>query len=130
MRETKYVLQRTDKEGRALYSGMREGTSVDAYTCGLQQIISLRTYWEFEKLYRLEDLLEKTLRYVGYDVKRVMDITDVGHLSGVLRGHQLRTRCSRGKRSTRNGDGDNAKVLYRVLFADCAKLNIRNARCR
>ena len=25
--------------------------------------------------------LEKALRYVGYDVKRVMNITDVGHLS-------------------------------------------------
>ncbi len=29
----------------------------------------------------LADVLEKALRYVGYDVKRVMNITDVGHLS-------------------------------------------------
>ena len=29
----------------------------------------------------MEDVLEKSLRYVGYDVKRVMNITDVGHLS-------------------------------------------------
>ena len=29
----------------------------------------------------MEDVLEKALRYVGYDVKRVMNITDVGHLS-------------------------------------------------
>lgn len=31
--------------------------------------------------YIMEDVLEKALRYVGYDVKRVMNITDVGHLS-------------------------------------------------
>ena len=29
----------------------------------------------------MEDVLEKALHYVGYDVKRVMNITDVGHLS-------------------------------------------------
>lgn len=49
------------------------------YTCGptvyhYAHIGNLRSYI-------MEDLLEKTLRYVGYDVKRVMNITDVGHLS-------------------------------------------------
>ena len=29
----------------------------------------------------MEDILEKYLRYDGYDVKRVMNITDVGHLT-------------------------------------------------
>ena len=29
----------------------------------------------------MEDVLEKYLRYVGYDVNRVMNITDVGHLT-------------------------------------------------
>ena len=31
--------------------------------------------------YIMEDVLEKYLRYAGYDVKRVMNITDVGHLT-------------------------------------------------
>ena len=49
------------------------------YTCGptvyhYAHIGNLRCYI-------MEDLLEKTLRYIGYDVKRVMNITDVGHLS-------------------------------------------------
>ena len=30
--------------------------------------------------YIMEDVLEKALRFVGYDVKRVMNIADVGHL--------------------------------------------------
>ena len=49
------------------------------YTCGptvyhFAHIGNLRSYI-------MEDVLEKALRYIGYDVKRVMNITDVGHLS-------------------------------------------------
>lgn len=49
------------------------------YTCG-------HTVYHFAHIgnlrsYIMEDVLEKSLRYVGYDVKRVMNITDVGHLA-------------------------------------------------
>ena len=52
---------------------------VNMYTCGptvyhFAHIGNLRSYL-------MEDVLEKTLSYLGYDVKRVMNITDVGHLS-------------------------------------------------
>ncbi len=52
---------------------------VTMYTCGptvyhYAHIGNLRTYI-------MEDILEKTLKYVGYNVKRCMNITDVGHLS-------------------------------------------------
>ena len=52
---------------------------VEMYTCGptvyhFAHIGNLRSYI-------MEDVLEKYLRYVGYNVKRVMNITDVGHLS-------------------------------------------------
>ena len=52
---------------------------VSMYTCGptvyhFAHIGNLRTYC-------MEDVLEKYLRYIGYDVTRVMNITDVGHLS-------------------------------------------------
>jgi cysteinyl-tRNA synthetase len=52
---------------------------VKLYTCGptvyhYAHIGNLRTYIN-------EDILEKTLTYIGYNVKRVMNITDVGHLS-------------------------------------------------
>ena len=56
-----------------------EDGKVKMYTCGptvyhFAHIGNLRSYI-------MEDVLEKTLRYAGYDVKRVMNITDVGHLS-------------------------------------------------
>ena len=52
---------------------------VAMYTCGptvyhFAHIGNLRSYI-------MEDVLEKSFRYAGYDVKRVMNITDVGHLS-------------------------------------------------
>ena len=56
-----------------------EPGKVALYTCGptvyhFAHIGNLRSYI-------MEDVLEKFLRYSGYDVKRVMNITDVGHLS-------------------------------------------------
>ena len=56
-----------------------EPGKVTMYTCGptvynFAHIGNLRTYI-------MEDVLERTLRYVGYAVKRVMNITDIGHLS-------------------------------------------------
>lgn len=52
---------------------------VNLYTCGptvyhFAHIGNLRSYI-------MEDVLEKTLKYLGYNVKRAMNITDVGHLS-------------------------------------------------
>lgn len=57
----------------------REENKVKFYTCGPtvyhdQHIGNMRNYIG-------HDILEKTLRYLGYDVLRVMNITDVGHLT-------------------------------------------------
>ena len=56
-----------------------EPGKVSMYTCGptvyhFAHIGNLRTYI-------MEDVLDKYLRYSGYEVKRVMNITDVGHLT-------------------------------------------------
>jgi len=54
--------------------------NVKMYTCGptvyhFAHIGNLRSYI-------MEDVLERTLNYLGYNVTRAMNITDVGHLSG------------------------------------------------
>ena len=56
-----------------------EEGKVSMYTCGptvyhYAHIGNIRTYI-------MQDVLIKALEYAGYDVKRVMNITDVGHLS-------------------------------------------------
>ena len=55
------------------------GNEVKLYTCGptvynTAHIGNLRCYIQ-------EDILEKTLNFLGYKVERVMNITDVGHLT-------------------------------------------------
>ena len=69
-----------------------EPGKVSMYTCGptvyhFAHIGNLRSYI-------MEDVLEKLLRYAGYDVTRVMNITDVGHLASDADTGEA--RCSRG----------------------------------
>jgi cysteinyl-tRNA synthetase len=69
------TLTRTKEEFRPLFSDY-----VGLYTCGptvynYAHIGNLRTYI-------FEDVLKRVLRYNGYRVKHVMNITDVGHLTG------------------------------------------------
>ena len=52
---------------------------IGLYTCGptvywFAHIGNLRTYI-------FEDILKKVLKYNGYNVKHIMNITDVGHLT-------------------------------------------------
>ena len=50
----------------------------------------------------MEDILDRYLRYSGYEVKRVMNITDVGHLTSdgdtgddkMLKGDRKSTRLN------------------------------------
>lgn len=56
------------------------GKKVGLYTCGptvynFAHIGNLRTYV-------FEDILKRTLRFYGYEVTHIMNITDVGHLTG------------------------------------------------
>ncbi|MCI8800929.1 cysteine--tRNA ligase [Acetatifactor muris] len=94
---------------------------VSMYTCGptvyhYAHIGNLRSYI-------MEDILEKTLRYVGYDVKRVMNITDVGHLSSDADTGE--DKMLKGAKREHKTVMEIAKFYTDAFFADCAKLNIR-----
>src|SRR5688500_10659238 len=54
--------------------------SVGLYTCG-PTVYNPATIGNL-RAYVFEDVLKRTLRFLGYDVKHVMNITDVGHLVG------------------------------------------------
>ncbi len=94
---------------------------VSMYTCGptvyhYAHIGNLRSYI-------MEDILEKYLRYSGYDVTRVMNITDVGHLSSDAdTGEDKMLKCARREKKTVM---EIAKFYTDAFFADCAKLNIK-----
>ncbi len=94
---------------------------VSMYTCGptvyhFAHIGNLRTYM-------MEDVLEKYLRYAGYDVTRVMNITDVGHLSSDA--DEGEDKMLKGARREHKTVMEIAKFYTDAFFADCEKLNIK-----
>ena len=94
---------------------------VRMYTCGptvysYAHIGNLRTYI-------MEDILEKTLRFLGYDVTRVMNITDVGHLtSDADTGDDKMVNSAKKEHKTVL---DIAKFYTEAFFQDTEKLNIK-----
>ena len=98
----------------------REEGKVSMYTCGptvyhFAHIGNLRTY-------AMEDVLEKYLTYKGYDVTRVMNITDVGHLSSD--GDTGEDKMLKGARREKKTVMEIAKFYTDAFFADCEKLHI------
>ncbi len=91
------------------------------YTCGptvyhYAHIGNLRTYIS-------EDILEKGLLYIGYDVERVMNITDVGHMTsdGDTGDDKMAVAMEREHKSAH----DIAQFYTEAFQKDCEKLNVR-----
>ena len=94
---------------------------VKMYTCGptvyhFAHIGNLRTYI-------MEDVLEKSLRYLGYNVKRVMNITDVGHLASDADTGE--DKMLKGAKRENKSVMEIAQYYTDAFFADCEKLNIK-----
>ena len=71
----------------------------------------------------MEDVLEKYLRYTGYDVTRVMNITDVGHLTSDADTGE--DKMLKGAKREHKTVMEIAKFYTDAFFADCKKLNIK-----
>ena len=94
---------------------------VNMYTCGptvyhYAHIGNLRSYI-------MEDILEKALRFEGYEVNRVMNITDVGHLTSD--GDTGDDKMLKGAKREHKTVMEIAKFYTDAFFADCEKLNIK-----
>lgn len=93
---------------------------VKMYTCGptvyhFAHIGNLRSYI-------MEDILEKTLRR-SYPVKRVMNITDVGHLTSDA--DEGEDKMLKGARREHKTVMEIAQFYTDAFFSDCTKLNIK-----
>lgn len=95
--------------------------NVKMYTCGptvysYAHIGNLRTYI-------MEDILEKSLNLLDYKVTRVMNITDVGHLSSDAdTGEDKMVKSAKKENKTVL---DIAKHYTEAFYEDIAKLNIK-----
>ena len=93
---------------------------VTLYTCGptvyhYAHIGNMRNYIS-------EDVLEKTLKYIGYNVKRCMNITDVGHLTSDSDSGD--DKMLKGAKREHMTVMDIAKKYTEAFKSDCVKLNI------
>ena len=98
-----------------------EAGKVKMYTCGptvyhYAHIGNLRSYI-------MEDMLEKALRYLGYDVTRAMNITDVGHLSSDADTGE--DKMLKGARREHKTVMQIAQFYTDAFFSDCEKLGIK-----
>jgi len=98
-----------------------EPGKVKMYTCGptvyhYAHIGNLRTYI-------MEDILDRYIRYLGYDLTRVMNITDVGHLTSD--GDSGEDKMLKGAQREHKTVMEIAKFYSDAFFDDCKKLNIR-----
>lgn len=91
------------------------------YTCGptvynYAHIGNLRTYI-------MEDVLEKSLKYLGYDVKRAMNITDVGHLQND--SDNGKDKMVEGAKKENKSVLEIAKYYTEAFKNDFKKLNLK-----
>ena len=98
----------------------KEG-EVSIYTCGptvyhYAHIGNIRTYI-------LEDIFEKTFSYLGYNVKRVMNITDVGHLQSD--GDTGEDKMAIAAKREHKSSYEIAKYYTNAFFEDCGLVNIK-----
>ena len=94
---------------------------VKMYTCGptvyhYAHIGNLRSYI-------MEDVLEKYLRFQKYNVKRVMNITDVGHLASDADTGE--DKMLKGAKRENKTVMEIAQFYTDAFFEDCRKLNIK-----
>src|SRR5512140_2958768 len=93
---------------------------VGIYTCGptvydYAHIGNLRTYV-------FEDLLVRVLKFNGYQLRRVMNITDVGHLTSDSDTGE--DKMERGSARTGRSAWDIAAFYTQAFREDMARLNI------
>ena len=98
-----------------------KGIEVSLYSCGptvydFAHVGNLRTYL-------FVDILKRVLKFNGYSIKHVMNITDVGHL--VSDGDTGEDKMEKGSRIQKQSAWEIAKKFELSFFKDSNKLNIQ-----
>lgn len=97
-----------------------EDNMVKMYSCGptvynYAHIGNLRTYI-------FMDILRRTLKYDGYKIKGVMNITDVGHL--LSDGDDGEDKMAKASKEQQKSPYEIAEFYSKIFFEDLKKLNI------
>jgi len=110
----------------------REAGKIGMYTCG-PTVYSTATIGNF-RTYTLADLLRRSLKYLGYEVKSVMNLTDVGHLTGDNDGDssQGEDRLEKAAKKEGRTAWDIAKAYSEEYLVHLQRMNIEmpNVVCK
>ncbi len=117
------TLYNTQKRKKQLFKPAR-GRQARFYSCGptvynYAHIGNLRTYI-------FADILQRVLEYNGYKVKRVMNITDVGHLTGDA--DEGEDKMEKEAMKSQKTPGEIAKFYTQAFLADIKELNIKKPK--
>jgi cysteinyl-tRNA synthetase len=98
----------------------RENNKIGLYACG----ITAYDYAHIGNLrrYVMDDVLVRTLRYDGYQVNHVQNVTDVGHL--VSDADDGEDKLELGAKKYGKSAWDIATYFEKYFFAACGKLNM------
>lgn len=116
----KLLIYNTLTRQKEKFIPIREG-EVSLYTCGptvydYAHVGNLRTYI-------FEDILRKSLEYIGYTVNHVMNITDVGHLESD--SDEGEDKMSLGASREKKTVWEIARFYEEKFLEDCQLLNIK-----
>ena len=102
----------------------KPGDKIGVYTCGptVYDYVTIGNW----RTYTLGDLVVRTLKFLGYDVSYVMNITDVGHLTGDNLGDADigEDRLVKEAKKERKTAWDIAQFYIEAFFNDFDKLNL------
>ena len=110
-----------NSDGRQLedFIPLKEG-EVSLYCCG--PTVYNYAHIGNMRAYTYEDILKRTMEYAGYKVKHVMNVTDVGHLTGD--GDDGEDKMIKSAREQGMTVWDIAKHFTDAFFKDSERLNI------
>ncbi len=110
------TLTRTKSEFKPM-----EGNTVRIYSCG-PTVYSYAHIGNF-RAYIFMDTLRRVLQYNGYNLKHVMNITDVGHLESD--GDEGEDKMEKAAKKENKDPYEIAKYYSDIFFRDMGRLNIQ-----
>ena len=116
----KILLYNSLSRKKEAFKPIKKG-QIGLYTCGptvynFAHIGNLRSYL-------FEDILKRVLEYNGYNIKHVMNITDVGHLTGD--GDMGEDKLEKGAKREGKSAWEIAEFYTKAFKEDLKKLNIQ-----
>ena len=98
-----------------------EGDIIRIYSCGL-------TVYDFAHIgnlrkYIFDDVLKRTLKFLGYKTKHVMNVTDVGHLTSDQ--DEGEDKIEKGAKRERKSAYDIARFYEKAFVADLKALRVQ-----